>query len=106
MKRHKRTAVEWRKIQQNWEKSGKSQIDFCKETGIPITSFTRWRTKLNSKENPGNGLVKLEKKKDGLSANILIQTDYCKIAVSGNENTQSLCNLLKAIKEAAYADRY
>ena len=104
MKRKKRTEKEWFDIQLAWEASGKTQQEYCIENKIPISSFCRWRTKLKDFNATKHNLVKIEKDSSFTSGNILIQTNYCNIAISGNEGSQTLKNIFKAIKETEYAD--
>ena len=100
----RRTESEWRKIIKEWIASRKSQHDFCKQSGIPLSSFCRWRRKLKGNNSAENSLVKIENKDNFSPCNILIQTNYCKITISGNENTQTLSDLFCAIRKAEYVD--
>lgn len=44
----RRTEREWREILSRWEKSGVSPRDFCRKQELQLSSFERWRQKLNS----------------------------------------------------------
>jgi len=41
-----RGEAEWRKILDRFEASGRSQEAFCREVGIPATTFQAWRRRL------------------------------------------------------------
>lgn len=38
----RRSAEQWRAIIQHFESSDLSQVDFCRQEGLSLTSFSRW----------------------------------------------------------------
>ena len=44
-----RTEVEWRKILDRFEASGRSQEAFCRESGIPVTTLQAVRRRLRDR---------------------------------------------------------
>ena len=103
MNRVTRTKSEWEEIQVEFEKSGKTQELFCKERNIPISSFCRWRKKLQTNKHIQTELIKIVKKEQPSQNRIVIQTDYCKIILTEAENVQTLSNLLCALKRTEHA---
>jgi hypothetical protein len=45
--RVRRSEDEWRRILSEWETSGLSARDFCRKQELQVSSFQRWRQKLN-----------------------------------------------------------
>ena len=45
-RRKRWTKPEALSLQETWQESGQNQIDFCKEVGIPMSTFSTWRRKL------------------------------------------------------------
>ncbi|MEO8035129.1 MAG: hypothetical protein ABI837_11910 [Acidobacteriota bacterium] len=45
-KRVQRSDVEWRTILERFDRSGQTQLAFCREAGIPATTFQLWRRRL------------------------------------------------------------
>jgi hypothetical protein len=37
----------WLRHHKRWERSGISQAEYCRKEGIPLSSFTNWRSKLS-----------------------------------------------------------
>ena len=46
----RRSRWEWSKLIAAWEKSGDSQSGFCRRYGLKLTTFSKWRKRLNSTE--------------------------------------------------------
>ena len=44
----RRSAEQWREIQQRFEHSGQTQAAFCAAEGLALSTFTLWRRKLDS----------------------------------------------------------
>ena len=44
----RRSAEQWREIQQRFEHSGQTQAAFCAGEGLALSTFTLWRRKLDS----------------------------------------------------------
>ena len=44
----RRSAEQWREIQQRFEHSGQTQAAFCAAEGLALSTFTLWRRKLGS----------------------------------------------------------
>ena len=47
----RRSAEQWREIQQRFEHSGQTQVAFCAAEGLALSTFTLWRRKLDSSRN-------------------------------------------------------
>ena len=47
----RRSAEQWREIQQRFEHSGQTQAAFCSAEGLALSTFTLWRRKLGSSRN-------------------------------------------------------
>lgn len=45
--RVRRSEGEWREILSQWEGSGLSAQEFCRKQELQVSSFQRWRQKLN-----------------------------------------------------------
>ena len=48
-----RSAEEWQELISRQEQSGKTVVEFCRETGIVRTSFEKWRRKLRERDGGG-----------------------------------------------------
>ena len=46
----RRSAEQWREIQQRFEHSGQTQVAFCAAEGLALSTFTLWRRKLGSSQ--------------------------------------------------------
>ena len=44
----RRSAEQWREIQQRFEHSGQTQPAFCAAEGLALSTFSLWRRKLNN----------------------------------------------------------
>ena len=60
--RLQRTLKYWQKHQRRWEKSGKTQAEYCREQGISLSSFSNWRVKLGSGEQESSHLIEVQPK--------------------------------------------
>lgn len=60
-----RRQVDWQKVIQQWQKSGLSVRTFCRQEGIPVTSFYHGRRRLTAsastthRQNPQNKFVEV-----------------------------------------------
>jgi hypothetical protein len=52
--RVRRTEAEWRGLVSQWTTSGQSPRDFCRAQEIEISSFHRWRQRLESASTAAN----------------------------------------------------
>ena len=50
----RRSAEQWREIQQRFEHSGQTQVAFCAAEGLALSTFTLWRRKLDSSRKYDN----------------------------------------------------
>jgi hypothetical protein len=50
MRRKHRSAVQWKQIIENWQSSGLSVAQFCRENTIPTSAFYRWKQRLSKQE--------------------------------------------------------
>ena len=61
----RRRQVDWQKVIQQWQKSGLSVRTFCRQEGIPVTSFYHGRRRLTAsastthRQNPQNKFVEV-----------------------------------------------
>ena len=46
MRRKHRSAAQWKRIIENWQNSGLSVAQFCRENKIPTSAFYRWKQRL------------------------------------------------------------
>ena len=97
---------QWKNKFQEWNKSGLTRIQFCREHQIPVSTFDYWRQRLRKKpENPGiqeQGLVKLT-----VSPQPAIPITYSvifsngtKLQIPENYSTESLKRLIQDLQEA------
>ena len=45
-RRARRTAAQWRKLVERFDRSGQSRGNFCATHGLALSTFDRWRRKL------------------------------------------------------------
>jgi transposase-like protein len=50
--RKRRTAKEWGRILRQLRSSGLSRAEFCRREGIPLSSFDRWRQRVEPETTP------------------------------------------------------
>ena len=46
-RRKRRTKAQWTEILRRYEESGLSSRQFCSREGLPLSSFQRWRGRIN-----------------------------------------------------------
>ena len=62
-KKKERTTTQqeyWRRHSEGWEKSGLTQVTYCRKEGIPLSTFCNWRTKLNNEQGAGDRFVEIQ----------------------------------------------
>jgi len=50
----RRTREQWQTIVEGWPKSSLTQAQYCAQQGISVTSFHRWRDRLDQETDLGN----------------------------------------------------
>ena len=51
-RKRRRSEEEWRRLQAEYETSGKTQEEYCQAAGIPLASFWKWRRRLKNQGAP------------------------------------------------------
>ena len=51
-RRARRTATQWRKLVERFERSGQSRGNFCAANGLALSTFDLWRRKLGEAPAP------------------------------------------------------
>jgi hypothetical protein len=94
----------WTKVVREWQESGKSQREFCKDQGISYWTFRNWNIKLKNLKSEMNLVpvpfveVRVDKvKSTGMSKPIKIYLP-CGIAIAIDPETDELriANILRA----------
>lgn len=49
----------WRKVCEDWSKSGETQLAYCQRLGIKMNTFTYWRAKFSDKKKSKKTFVKV-----------------------------------------------
>ena len=52
MRRKHRSETQWQKIINNWQDSGLSVSQFCREKKVPTSAFYRWKMKFQQQKEP------------------------------------------------------
>lgn len=93
-------AAEWHKKLEAWKSSGKTRSEFCREHGIPMSTFDYWKRKQKGAKMRVPGFVKMP-----LSVSTGEKTAKIRIVVDGRYSvelnagfeTSDLITVLQAI---------
>ena len=53
-RRARRTAAQWRKLIERFDRSGQSRGKFCAANGLALSTFDLWRRKLGESQTPAD----------------------------------------------------
>ena len=96
----RRCSSEWTGVFTEWRRSGDSQRRYCRREGIPYSSFTYWRRKLDNKSDV-NTLVKVSNLSvlPGLGGKVLtVKLGGFEVELTGEENEELLVKVFRALK--------
>ena len=100
MKKIFRSRKQWQKLLSDQPTSGLSIAQYCKNQNINISNFYAWRKRLNSKESPKPGFLRLNKPSFPTLKDLRIETpNGYKIELNGFDESifQKILGLVKAI---------
>jgi len=56
----RRSAEQWQALVDQWQRSGQSAKQFCKEQGLGYASFCQWRRRLTQADEPASNSSPVE----------------------------------------------
>ena len=102
-------AGNWLQALQQASASGLSNKEWCRQNGVPASTFYRWKRvlrdqlldQMKSSESCGIHFVKLpQEEKSGSSGQICIRSENLVLEVSADLSEEALCRILRAVKHA------
>jgi hypothetical protein len=95
--------IQWKKLVLEWQTSGKTTKNWCKENNIPLTTFLGWKSRLKKQElnNPSNALKTgfIELKDSELSeSGISLEIDGIKIHLNIQFDSRALKQCLNCLR--------
>jgi hypothetical protein len=103
MCREKRSL--WRAHLKAWERSGLSQVDYCRRNNLKDTQFTYWKIKLYKEKSEQVNfapvpvhILKDQSIKDSDDSGLCVQVGTIQIRLSNNFNTASLLKVVSTLE--------
>jgi hypothetical protein len=93
----------WKILIDEWEESGKTRKEFCREKNVTIANFGYWRTKINKIENPkpqgNNTFIRCKLSSSPSKGFFLEWPEGMKLRLPENIKIQEIAALVKALRD-------